>query len=45
MQTLLDAVVDLVALVAPTKVRAVAAALRGLASPGSAPNPNTVPVG
>lgn len=42
MQTLLDAVVDLVALVSPTKVSTVASALRGLANPGSAPNPNTL---
>lgn len=42
MQTLLDAVVDLVALVSPAKVRIVASALRGLANPGSAPNPNTL---
>ncbi len=37
MQALLDAVVDLVALVSPAKVRTIASALRGLASPGSAP--------
>ena len=42
MQTLLDAVVDLVALVSPAKASTVASALRGLASPGSAPNPNTL---
>lgn len=42
MQTLLDAVVDLVALVSPAKVSTVASALRGLAGPGSAPNPNTL---
>ncbi len=42
MQTLLDAVVDLVALVSPAKVRAVASALRGLASPVAAPVPNTL---
>jgi cardiolipin synthase len=42
MQTLLDAVVDLVALVSPTKVRTVASALRGLANPGAAPNANTL---
>ncbi|MDX9720038.1 MAG: DISARM system phospholipase D-like protein DrmC [Myxococcota bacterium] len=40
--SLFDAVSDLVALVSPTKVRTVAAALRGLASPESAPNPNTL---
>lgn len=39
MQALLDAVVDLVALVSPAKVKTVASALRGLASPESAPNP------
>ncbi len=37
MQALLDAVVDLVALVSPAKVRAIAAALRGLAAPVAAP--------
>lgn len=37
MQGLLDAVVDLVALVSPTRVRVVAAALRALPAPGSAP--------
>ena len=42
MQALLDAVVDLVALVSPAKVRTVASALRGLASPESAPNPSTL---
>ena len=42
MQALLDAVVDLVALVSPAKVRTVASALRGLASPGAAPNANTL---
>lgn len=42
MQTLLDAVVDLVALVSPAKVRTVASALRGLASPDAAPNANTL---
>lgn len=42
MQTLLDAVVDLVALVSPAKVRTVASALRGLAGPGTAPNANTL---
>lgn len=42
MQMLLDAVVDLVALVSPTKVRAIAAALRGLATSDAAPPPNTL---
>lgn len=42
MQTLLDAVVDLVALVSPAKVRAVAAALRGLNSPDETPAVNTL---
>jgi phosphatidylserine/phosphatidylglycerophosphate/cardiolipin synthase-like enzyme len=42
MQTLLDAVVDLVALVSPSKVSTVASALRGLANPGLAPNANTL---
>jgi phosphatidylserine/phosphatidylglycerophosphate/cardiolipin synthase-like enzyme len=42
MQVLLDAVVDLVALVSPAKVRAIASALRGLASPNSAPASNTL---
>lgn len=42
MQALLDAVVDLVALVSPPKVRAVASALRGLTSSGAAPVPNTL---
>src|SRR5690606_12884103 len=42
MQALLDAVVDLVALVSPAKVRTVASALRGLASPGLAPAANTL---
>lgn len=42
MQALLDAVIDLVALVSPAKVRTVASALRGLASPGSAPAVNTL---
>ena len=42
MQALLDAVVDLVALVSPAKVRTVASALRGLASPESAPTPSTL---
>lgn len=42
MQALLDAVVDLVALVSPAKVRTVASALRGLATPGAAPAANTL---
>lgn len=42
MQALLDAVVDLVALISPAKVHTVASALRGLASPGSAPASNTL---
>lgn len=42
MQTLLDAVVDLVALVSPAKVRTVASALRRLANPGAAPHSNTL---
>lgn len=42
MQALLDAVVDLVALVSPAKVRTIASALRGLANSGAAPNPNTL---
>jgi cardiolipin synthase len=42
MQALLDAVVDLVALVSPAKVRTIASALRGLANPGAAPNANTL---
>jgi cardiolipin synthase len=42
MQALLDAAVDLVALVSPSKVRTIASALRGLATPGSAPNANTL---
>lgn len=40
MQTLLDAVADLVALVSPAKVRTVASTLRGLASAEAAPNAN-----
>lgn len=42
MQALFDAVVDLVALVSPGKVRTVASTLRGLANPGVAPNVNTL---
>jgi phosphatidylserine/phosphatidylglycerophosphate/cardiolipin synthase-like enzyme len=41
MQALLDAVVDLAALVSPAKVRTIASALRGLANPGEAPTANT----
>ena len=42
MQALLDAAVDLVALVSPAKVRTVASALRGLANPAAAPSANTL---
>ncbi len=42
MQALLDAVVDLVALVSPAKVRTVASALRGLAMPAAAPAVNAL---
>lgn len=42
MQDLLDAVVDLVALVSPTKTRAIAGAIRGLATPLAVPIANTV---
>lgn len=42
MQALLDAVVDLVALVSPAKVRTVAGALRGLATPDVAPAANAL---
>lgn len=42
MQTLLDTVVDLVALVSPTKVAAVAGALRGLSSPADAPDADSL---
>ena len=42
MQALLNAVVDLVALVSPSKVRTVASAFRGLVNPSAAPNPNTL---
>lgn len=38
MQALLDTIVDLVALVSPTKVASVAGALRGLSSPADAPD-------
>jgi phosphatidylserine/phosphatidylglycerophosphate/cardiolipin synthase-like enzyme len=42
MQELLDAIVELVALVSPSKVRAVAGALRGLATPSAAPIARTL---
>ena len=42
MQALLDAIVDLVAIVSPGKVRTVASALRGLANSGAAPHVNTL---
>lgn len=42
MQTLLDAIVDLVALVSPTKVGAVAGALRGISSPAAAPDADSL---
>lgn len=42
MQALLDAVVDLVALVSPAKVRTVAGALRGLGTPDAAPAADTL---
>jgi cardiolipin synthase len=42
MQALLDAVVDLVALVSPAKVRTVASALRSFANPSAAPNSTTL---
>ena len=42
MQALLDAVVDLVALVSPAKVRVIASALRGLTNSSTAPNANTL---
>lgn len=42
MQALLDAVVDLVALVSPTKVRTIARLLRGLQKPAAAPAVNTL---
>jgi cardiolipin synthase A/B len=42
MHALLDAIVDLVALVSPAKVRAIASALRDLANPGVAPNADTL---
>jgi len=42
MQALLDAIVDLVALVSPTKVGAVAGALRGISSPADAPGADSL---
>jgi cardiolipin synthase A/B len=42
MQALLDAVVDLVALVSPSKVRTVASAIRGLGTPAAAPAANSL---
>jgi len=42
MQALLDAIVDLVSLVSPSKVRSAASALRGLTSPDGAPAANTL---
>jgi phosphatidylserine/phosphatidylglycerophosphate/cardiolipin synthase-like enzyme len=42
MQALLDAVVDLVALVSPSKVRSVASALRGFVAPSAAPAANSL---
>lgn len=42
MQELLNAVVDLVALVSPSKVQSIASALRGLTAPDSAPKVNTL---
>lgn len=42
MQALLDAVIDLVALVSPAKVRTVASALRGFANPSLAPIASTL---
>lgn len=42
MRALLDSVVDLVALVSPSKVRTVAGAFRGLTNPASAPAANTL---
>lgn len=42
MEKLLDAVVDLVALVSPAKVRVIASALRGLTNFSIAPNANTL---
>ena len=42
MQTLLDAVVDLVALVSPAKVQSVASALRGMTTPGAVSSTNAL---
>ncbi len=42
MEGLLDAIVDLVALVSPIRVKVVAAALRGLSSPAGAPSSNSL---
>lgn len=42
MQALLDAIVDLVALVSPTKVGAVAGALRGISGPAAAPDADSL---
>jgi len=42
MQALMDAVVDLVALVSPAKVCTIAGALRGLANPSAAPTRNAL---
>lgn len=42
MQAILDAVVELVALVSPGKVRTVASTMRGLANPSDVPNVNTL---
>ncbi|MBI2377926.1 MAG: phospholipase [Deltaproteobacteria bacterium] len=42
MRALLDAVVDLVALVSPAKAHTIASALRGLVHASAAPNPNTL---
>ena len=42
MQALLDAVLELVALISPGKVRTVASMLRSLPNPGAAPNVNTL---
>src|SRR5690606_5113821 len=42
MQTLLAAVIDLAALVSPAKASTIASSLRGLATPASTPNPNTL---
>ena len=42
MQELLEAVVDLVALVSPTKVRAIASVFHGLSKPAEVPNASTL---